>query len=461
MEQQAVDKNIPFDNEIDDDEDDGDNSSSNNDEMMPPLETIEKEMNHQSDKKKKNIVIPDDNDSKKKSKEEKVDDNDGYLDILNNGDLRKKTIKKGDNVRPQRGSKVIIKLETRLYADGCDDDDQDVGTGKLIEGETFDRFTLIIGDNDLHQSLDLLIPLMELHEVCRAIIKSRFAYGQSGNKNIGIPEDATLDCQIELLEIPNPSDNVFGQGDDDEAESIANKELLDERLRFGNYKKTRGNFWFERGEYSMAIQCYKGALKYLDANNQELKLIDNDNENSGEDKQLELVDKINDLIDKRAQTFNNLAAAQMKMDAFDTALRSVNDSLLLRPNNVKALFRHAKILSEKGDIEDAIKDLKKASTIDPQSEAIQMELNRLNKILIKQINDQKELYRRMLQVKNDDTKNNQTKKSKHSNSNNKDNSNNHQQQSLWYRYRWPVAISFGMVTTAAILIQSFVYSSTK
>ncbi|OTF70999.1 FK506-binding protein-like protein [Euroglyphus maynei] len=250
---------------------------------------------------------------------------------------------------------------------------------------------------------------------------------------------------------------MYGQADDDEANSIPNKETLDERLKFGNYKKTRGNFWFERGEYSMAIQCYKGALKYFDANDEELKLVDKDDKNENE--QLELVDKINDLIDKRAQTFNNLAAAQMKMEAFDTALRSVNDSLLLRPNNVKALFRHAKILSEKGDIEDAIKDLKRASSIDPQSEAIAMELNRLNKILIKQINDQKALYRRMMQVKPDDDKNDQ-KQSKHSNCDNNGN-NNHNDQSVWYRFRWPAAISLGMVTAAAILIQSFVYSTTK
>ena len=451
MEQPTVDhleKTIPPVNQIDDDVDDDDS----NGESMPPLETVEKTMNLGPDNKK-NIVIPDDDQSKEKVNHESDDgdENNGYMDILNNGDLRKKTVKKGDNVRPQRGSKVIIRIETRLYSGGCDDD-QDIGTGKLIEGETFDKLPLVIGDNDLHQGLDLLIPLMELHEVCRAIIKSRFTYGQLGNNNVDIPGDATLDCQIELLEILSPSDIVYGQAEDDESNSIANKETLDERLKFGNYKKTRGNFWFERGEYSMAIQCYKGALKYLDANNDELKLIDDDNKNKVND-QLELVDKIKDLIDKRAQTFNNLAASQMKMEAFDTALRSVNDSLLLRPNNVKALFRHAKILTEKGDVEDAIKDLKKAASIDPQSEAIAMELNRLNKILVKQINDQKALYRRMLQMETDDKDN--RKQSKHSNCDNTGN------QSIWYRFRWPAAISLGMVTAAAILIQSFVYSSAK
>jgi len=33
---------------------------------------------------------------------------------------------------------------------------------------------------------------------------------------------------------------------------------------FSNYKRERGNFWYDRNEYNLAIQCYRRALEYLD-----------------------------------------------------------------------------------------------------------------------------------------------------------------------------------------------------
>lgn len=41
--------------------------------------------------------------------------------------------------------------------------------------------------------------------------------------------------------------------------------------------------------------------------------------------------------------YNNLAAAQLKIGSFDAALMSVENVLRCQPNNVKALFRKAKV----------------------------------------------------------------------------------------------------------------------
>ena len=59
-----------------------------------------------------------------------------------------------------------------------------------------------------------------------------------------------------------------------EPNPILAHEALPDRLRIGNYKKERGNFWFGRGEYSLAIQCYRGATRFLDASDEELALAD-------------------------------------------------------------------------------------------------------------------------------------------------------------------------------------------
>lgn len=54
-------------------------------------------------------------------------------------------------------------------------------------------------------------------------------------------------------------------------------------------------------------------------------------------------EELQDLLEDRLKVYNNLAQAQMKVGAFDTALKSVETVLTCQPNNVKALFRKAKV----------------------------------------------------------------------------------------------------------------------
>ena len=44
------------------------------------------------------------------------------------------------------------------------------------------------------------------------------------------------------------------------------------------------------------------------------------------------------------KVYNNLAAAQMKTQAYDAALKSVESVLSCQPQNVKALFRKGSIV---------------------------------------------------------------------------------------------------------------------
>jgi FK506-binding protein 8 len=37
-----------------------------------------------------------------------------------------------------------------------------------------------------------------------------------------------------------------------------------QRKEIGNKKRERGNFWFKRNEFNLAIQSYRRALEYLD-----------------------------------------------------------------------------------------------------------------------------------------------------------------------------------------------------
>lgn len=128
-------------------------------------------------------------------------------------------------------------------------------------------------------------------------------------------------------------------------------------------------------------------------------------------------EKMKELLNLRAAAFNNLAAAQMKTEAFDQALRSVNSSLQICPDNVKALFRKGKILTEKGEVSDAIDVFKAALTIQPDSNTIRTEINKLAVKRKQEIADEKKLYQKMLQVDNKSNTSQSSKSSKSRESN--------------------------------------------
>lgn len=117
--------------------------------------------------------------------------NDGWMDILDNGQLLKRVIDAGDtgSSRPERGCKVTIRLTTRIKS-----------TGEVVPSETFDRLEAFVGDYDVMHGVDLLLPMMQEKEVAQVVIHDRFAYGAEG-KEPDIPANCMLDCEIQLLEV--------------------------------------------------------------------------------------------------------------------------------------------------------------------------------------------------------------------------------------------------------------------
>ncbi|XP_008295188.1 peptidyl-prolyl cis-trans isomerase FKBP8-like, partial [Stegastes partitus] len=83
--------------------------------------------------------------------------------------------------------------------------------------------------------------------------------------------------------------------------------------------------------------------------------------------------------DYRVKCLNNLATTQLKLEQFDEALHTSRDVLTLEPNNVKALFRTGKLLSDKGEYKEAMEVLKKALKLEPATKAIHVELSKLVK----------------------------------------------------------------------------------
>ncbi|XP_071388240.1 peptidyl-prolyl cis-trans isomerase FKBP8-like [Centroberyx affinis] len=140
-----------------------------------------------------------------------------------------------------------------------------------------------------------------------------------------------------------------------------------DRIRIGNQKRERGNFHFQREEFSLAARAYCMALDVLTTRSR-----DGDNDAA-------VAEEEEEVQDYRVKCLNNLATAQLKLEQYDEALHTSRDVLFLEPNNVKALFRTGKLLSDKGEYKEAMETLKKALKLEPATKAIHVELSKLVK----------------------------------------------------------------------------------
>jgi FK506-binding protein 8 len=295
----------------------------------------------------------------KEDEADKDDEADGWTDLLNNGDIRKKSLNQvsEDAPRPTRGNLCFVSVRTF-----------DQRTGKEIESERLDRVGAIVGDYDLIHGLDLALPLLHMGEEAQVLIKPRFGYGSKG-KLPDVPADCALDCRITLHDVKE------------------SEELEEESVTFlfdlSKKKKERGNFWFGREEYSSAISSYKRASEITESILAQLDQA----------KDVELVDQVRQL---RLTVSNNLTMTYIRSNSINLALDTVQVALELDPDNVKALYRKATALKLKGEIGDALTVLQYAARLQSTNRDVQTLLNELLSKRDQELQTLKQLYRRML-----------------------------------------------------------------
>uniref|UniRef100_A0A3B4ALU6 Uncharacterized protein n=1 Tax=Periophthalmus magnuspinnatus TaxID=409849 RepID=A0A3B4ALU6_9GOBI len=104
----------------------------------------------------------------------------------------------------------------------------------------------------------------------------------------------------------------------------------------------------------------------------------------------------NELVDVKVKCLNNMAAAQLKLDHYDAALKSCISALSHQPDNVKALFRMGKVLALQGKYTEAIQTLRKALKLEPSNKTIHAELSKLVKKHSEQKGAEQAMYKKML-----------------------------------------------------------------
>ncbi|KAK4473498.1 hypothetical protein MN116_002861 [Schistosoma mekongi] len=268
------------------------------------------------------------------------------IDVLGNGLVVIKTLVKGlgRETRPNHGDTVVINYKGWLE------------DGTLVDD--VENAKIVLGDGDVIHAFDLSVPLAEHKETFELITDARFAYGSRG-RDPDIPSGAKLTYRIEILEVDDPPCYA----------NMPNSE----RLAIANQKKDRGNYYYRREEFAFAIDSYSKALKILQL---PMPSTQSSGEKSDADFSTELIN------DTKLKLENNLAAAQLKVEAFDAAIMSCDTVLQSDPRNIKALFRKGKVscvlfaLLEMNEVDDAIPILQKVLTLAPGSQMASVELAR-------------------------------------------------------------------------------------
>ncbi|XP_022047038.1 FKBP prolyl isomerase 16 [Acanthochromis polyacanthus] len=262
-----------------------------------------------------------------------------WKDITDDRLLRKKVLKCGtlQAPHPTWGQEVTVKMQCVL-------EDRTV-----VEKDC--KLVFVIGEGDVNQALEECVMSMQKGEITLLLADSQYAYGLLGREP-DIPAWAPLLYQLQLLDIREKPDPLTLP--------------IADRIRIGNQKRERGNFHFQREEYSMAARAYCIALDVLTTRSRD-----------GSDGSVKAEEE--EVQDYRVKCLNNLATTQLKLEQFDEALHTSRDVLTLEPNNVKALFRTGKLLSDKGEYKEAMEVLKKALKLEPATKAIHVELSKLVK----------------------------------------------------------------------------------
>jgi len=220
--------------------------------------------------------------------------------------------------------------------------------------EEIKELQFVAAEAEVIQAVDLCVVLMNTGEIAEIMADPEMAYGSLGLKP-HVPSNAAVRLEVELLSHSPPTTPM----------DIP----IEERCAIGNRKRTRGNFWYTRHDYTSAIQCYRKAGEFLDDEKIELDApID----------RYQLPQNLQDLLEDRLKSYNNLAIAQMKIKAWDSALAALKQVLRHEPNNEKALYRKSKVLLEKYRTEEALGILRRICRLYPENTSAKSDLARVS-----------------------------------------------------------------------------------
>lgn len=309
-------------------------------------------------------------------------ENEEWIELLGNKSLRKKITvygeldaKMGTDVRPHRGQMCTIAYEAYTVADSpmfeADVDKIPVDAKPVEQNESL---SFILNDNDVPSALDMCVAVMNKNEQCEMIAESRHLFGKLGRLP-DIPANATLHYKINLKDFQDVAE-------------LATMNAI-ERCSLAEAKKLRGNFHFNRQDFHWAIESYKKGLCYFDEENL-----------TGE----ELPDDLSNFKEMKIAMLMNLALAHYKLEQYQAALEPLNRVIAAQSDHVKGLYIKGKTLMHIGETPEAIICLKTSLNLQPNNQEIKKELVKAQAKHKIQYENEKRMYKKMIDGAGDETK---------------------------------------------------------
>ena len=241
--------------------------------------------------------------------------------------------------RPNERSKVTIELEGRL---GCSE-------GHVLLPRQTHELTIGEADDEATVGLERLITTMRVGEVNDFVINCTTLPCPPFQLAQGVAESpqGPVWYNIRLVNCTRAN----------ESWRMAPHEKLD----LANHHKVIGNERFKTGKHSAAARRYSKALKCL-ISISPLHISDEEKQQAAQLKMACLL---------------NLAACQLKLNAFHNACKNCSKVLETHPGNLKALYRRGQALMFMNDLDLARQDLTEAQTLDPNNRAVNDMLKQL------------------------------------------------------------------------------------
>eukprot|EP00696_Hemimastix_kukwesjijk_P000984 gnl/Hemi2/11272_TR3897_c0_g9_i1.p1 gnl/Hemi2/11272_TR3897_c0_g9~~gnl/Hemi2/11272_TR3897_c0_g9_i1.p1 ORF type:complete len:568 (-),score=226.28 gnl/Hemi2/11272_TR3897_c0_g9_i1:223-1830(-) len=277
-------------------------------------------------------------------------------DVENDGSILKKiTTQASDDAynRPNELATATVRVRGRVQ-----------GSSTYFLNKWDEPLVFVIDEDQQPYGLDRAVHSMKKNEVAQVTVAPRHGYGAQGDQSLGVPPNATLEYEVELLDF------------------VAGKETWDmtpqEKLADSVKTKDEGNVAFKAGRLERAIKLYRRALSRV--------------EYDSHDDPAELKA---DMRASRLVCHSNLAACFMRQADYTEATRFITKTLELDPSNVKALFRRAQISSTKKNWDEAMVDLKRVRELDPNSVEAANEFRKVQQKIKEQEQKDRAIYSKM------------------------------------------------------------------
>ncbi|KFD47855.1 hypothetical protein M513_11269 [Trichuris suis] len=277
----------------------------------------------------------------------------------------------GEDISPDRDKSILktVQVAGEGYETAKEGATASIHVKAIFEDRVlFDKdFDVTVGECSeagLPEGIDKALTRIRKGETSHIVLQPKWAYGQKGNAELGVPPNATVNFLVTTSTFENPKE-FWSMSDE---ERVAEYEKL----------KERGTEFLKAGKYKLAAAKYRKVVEQLEPDYQTKD---------------ELKEKVSVLL---KASLLNLALACVKLNETVEAIKCCDKVLGKEPSNVKALYRRAQARQGQHDYEEATADYEALLEIEPDNKAATANLSFCRSKLREERVRQKQLYSSML-----------------------------------------------------------------